>query len=880
MIEVKGQTYDEAAATRLRVARQAVAKTMRAQFPEVAATAAAILAQWLAGRIAAAIAAAESTNGAPLVADERRAIELEHTRIARYMAHDCVPFLLGSFVLPFRGGVKVADVLKAPGAYIGENFADPFEPDYDGGREVATILIGNDGEPYIVSMAHGEHPVRLYRSLWDVPAPAIEQCATVSAAGVDSTLLTAQTRVTTHRRNEQFNLTFKAHGVFPSERADGFTLPERISEDDDVENAREAKDRPPHTLVLVHPTWFLSSADKRATQPEAVRLAPGVYTFKPQFATIEPDAEESHGAPVTVFAGWKASRLCSSVVSYAEATAEGKRVVVLLVRDAGHQWQRADVQISEYARGGKLESLLRTAGLHDFKSARWNAVHDLLSAQQVRCVKADLLHALGWLDGGFEHYALPQGLVSRASAEADARPFITAYSKGVRDAFARKGDYAEWSTAAANLAHGDWLFSTALSAAFAPPLLRMLGESGAGLHIWGPSGAGKSTPLRLARSVWGTYELPTWDVTYNGAVAAAVVAQDSLTVYDEVGAATDKNVPPRLAYALGIGSERTRANQDGSERAPRQFRTVVLSSGEYTMRDAALKAGATYHEGQEVRFLDVAAVLDETRSPRLRALGPDAFGRTYGPALKNAYGHAGPLFLQQLFRFASLFKLDVQGLARAAHKHADACMTQAPAGVADNVKRARQQFVLFAAAGELAIATAVLGEHWRTGDMIEACGQAFQAWMKGRAEHGDLSQSGETTRAQAALRAFIERTPGRWADTAMPLTAAQVGWTRDIPGVGMAYFVQDGMLKREQCEFDGAALTRLLAECGMTLSGARTVGKATGAFPARFGGKLIKVRGFAVPHESSTEADDDTIEQVGAAFELATQTLRLVAAVH
>ncbi|WP_028211628.1 DUF927 domain-containing protein [Paraburkholderia mimosarum] len=865
--DVRAKHY-EGAVERLREARKAFATRARERYPEVRATAAAIRAEWLAERIATATAAAERAKGGALTVEERVEIEAQHKRIEQALEHGRQPFLLGSFVLPLGGGVTVADVLTMPGLYVGVEFADPLEPDYDGGRAVATILIGEDGEPYIVSQAHGAHGIRLCRTLWDLPAPVIEQCATVSAAGVDSLLQALPTRIVTHYRSEHYSLTYKAHGVFPSEHADGFTLPARISDDDAVENARDARERPPHTLVIVQPTWFVSPADARAEQPAAVRLATGVYTFKPHYTTLDPD-EAGRGGGDKVFAGWKASRLCSAVVSYAEATAEGKRAIVLLVRDAGHQWHRADVQSSEYSKGGRLESLLRTAGLHGFKGAQWKDVQDLLGYQQVRCVKADLLHTLGWVDGRFEQYALPQGLVS-ATLDSSARPSVAAYSKDVRDSFDRTGTYAAWLTAAAGLAHDDWLFSTALAASFAPPLLRPLGVTGAGLHVWGPSGAGKSTPLRLARSVWGPCALTAWDATYNGAVAAAVVAQDSLTAYDEVGSASDKSVPPRLAYALVNGSERTRANQDGSARAPRQFRTVVLSCGEYTMRDAAIKSGAAYHEGQEVRFLDVAAELDETRSPRMRMLGTEAFGRTFGPAIEQAYGHAGPLFIQQLFRFAGLFKLDVQGLARAAHKHADAMMMQAPGGVADNVKRARQQFVLFAAAGELAIATAVLGEHWNTGDMIKACGQAFAAWMKGRAEHGDLSLSGETTRAQRELRSLVERTPGQWVDVKNSLHGMQVGWARELPGVGTAYFIQDGMLKREQCEFDGAALTRLLAGCGMTMNGARTVGKAAGAIPVRLGGKLVKVRGFVIPEETAAGAGDveaDEADEVAAGAE-------------
>jgi hypothetical protein len=859
----------EAGAKQLREERRAFIRRIRAAFPEVREKSAEIRSQWLQARITTAKSRAASDKRSPLTRAEEREIELQHERIARYLDHERTPFLLGRFVLP--NIATVAQVLDDPHAYVGCEMPDPLEPDYDGGRPVATVLIGDDGVPYIVSQAHGAHAYRLYRTLWDVPAPGIEQCVTVSAAGLhDDMLRQDETCVTTRYEQETCALSFEHHGVFPSEAADGFTLPLPACDADDDEEAVSAATRPPHTLVVVHPTWFVSPADSRVPQPGPRRLAPGVYRFKPMRTTIEIVSDGKNGEEVTrketVFAGWQPVRLCSAVVTYAEASTHGRRAVVLLVHDSAQDWHKITVPVTEYARGGKLESLLREAGLHGFFASQWSVVHDLLSIQQQRSTKRELLHTLGWFDDKFERFVTPQGLVSKEHGTSSVPP-ITEFTQDVKRAFSSAGTLDGWQQAAA-LAHGDWVFSVALAAAFAAPLLRMLDITGAGIHLWGPSGVGKSTPLRLARSVWGPPELPSWDSTYNGAVAAATMAQDMLTIFDEIGSATDIGVPPKLAYALVNGSERTRAKQDGSARSPRQFRTVVLSSGECAMHVAATKSGNSWHEGQEIRFLDIEVPsAPAERSKKFKELGAREFSQQVSAVLSEQHGHAGPLFVGQLFRMAEIFSgwdtkdkffkfgiKDVRTLVQRFHQEPDARLFK-PDNVADNVLRARQQFVLFATAGELAIRMGVLGDVWMPGDMTEACGRAYSAWLNARAERGALSLSGETIRAEQTLRDFIERTSGRWATKKEDeLTSMQVGWTYVLLGIGTAYCVLDGKLKDEGCEFSGPELSRLLLDRGMVLSGMNIVaaGKAN-KFPARFGGKVRKVRGFMLPFTQPDE---------------------------
>lgn len=328
--------------------------------------------------------------------------------------------------------------------------------------------------------------------------------------------------------------------------------------------------------------------------------------------------------------------------------------------------------------------------------------------------------------------------------------------------------------------------------------------------------------------------------------------------FDEIGSAKDPRVPPRLAYDLINGVERGRSEKDGTARPLRQFRTVLLSSGEYSIREACDRAGVRHHEGQEIRFLDLAVRADESRSQEFKEQGARDFSKAMSAALADHHGHAGPLFMQQLFRLAEIHSNgDVRGFVRRCFEFADKEMLQAPGDAADNIQRARQQFVLFALAGELAICSAVLGERWRPGDMIAACGDAFRAWMDARAERGTLNLSGEEMRAEEEFRRFVEANEGRFRSPEQPLGPYDVAWVRDLPGLGRAYYVQNGKLKGNGCTMGGLELARHLAPRGMVLSGAATVGDEPGMFPARLGGKLVKIYGFLLP-EVVADGEDAT----------------------
>jgi P4 family phage/plasmid primase-like protien len=90
-----------------------------------------------------------------------RNIPLEEAREVARAAVSNKAELGGPWTLMFDkwGAVTVADVLREPGRYDKATLADPLEPDYNGGRNIARFY-ANEGTPYIHSFAHGG---KLYR---------------------------------------------------------------------------------------------------------------------------------------------------------------------------------------------------------------------------------------------------------------------------------------------------------------------------------------------------------------------------------------------------------------------------------------------------------------------------------------------------------------------------------------------------------------------------------------------------------------------------------------------------------------------------------------------------------------------------------------------
>ncbi len=151
------------------------------------------------------------------------------------------------------------------------------------------------------------------------------------------------------------------------------------------------------------------------------------------------------------------------------------------------------------------------------------------AARLLRCVTRTGWHAS---ETGFV-FVLPGGeTFGRGAADT----ILQADRASADAAYHASGNIGDWQTKVAALAVGNDRLALFLAAAFAGPLLDVLGEPSGGLHLVGDSRTGKSSAAVVAASVWGKptpdAQLRAWRGTANGleGTAAETSGESAVTI--------------------------------------------------------------------------------------------------------------------------------------------------------------------------------------------------------------------------------------------------------------------------------------------------------------------------------------------------------------
>jgi putative DNA primase/helicase len=170
-----------------------------------------------------------------------------------------------------------------------------------------------------------------------------------------------------------------------------------------------------------------------------------------------------------------------------------------------------------------------------------------------------------------------------------------------------KGNLDDWKSTVGVKCAGNSRLLLGLGVAFAAPLLALTGMESGGFHLVGDSSAGKTTTLKVAVSVTGEKHIPHWRTTTNGLEAIATAHNHSLLPLDEIAQADPRQVG-EIAYMLANGQGKTRMTKSLTNRKPKTWELLFLSSGELGMGAYMAQAGVTMKGGQEVRMPDIPAV--------------------------------------------------------------------------------------------------------------------------------------------------------------------------------------------------------------------------------------------------------------------------------
>ena len=212
-------------------------------------------------------------------------------------------------------------------------------------------------------------------------------------------------------------------------------------------------------------------------------------------------------------------------------------------------------------------------------------------------VRATCVDKVGWFKN---QYVLPHKVYGQQESERIVfQSLINSEKIGI------SGTLPEWQQHVGRYIIDNPILYLSACVAFVGPLLHLLNEENFAIHLTGNSSIGKTTAAHIARSMWGN-KIHSWRTTDNAAESIAKSANDGLLIFDELGE-VDAKAADNMAYMLGNGSGKGRANRKGDARPITTFRTVILSTGEVGLEGKLNDLGKTQKAGQAVRFIEIEA---------------------------------------------------------------------------------------------------------------------------------------------------------------------------------------------------------------------------------------------------------------------------------
>jgi putative DNA primase/helicase len=336
----------------------------------------------------------------------------------------------------------------------------------------------------------------------------------------------------------------------------------------------------------------------------------------------------------------------------------------------------------------------------------------------------------GWIDGAYVTQNKTYSLNGDSDLKfRDVEPIADSISE-------IKGTLAEWQDKIGSLCAGNSRLIFALATGLAAPLQPLVDVESGGFHMVGTTSVGKTTMLRVGSSVVGIKDIPHWRTTTNGLESIACAHNHMLLPLDEIAQAEAREVGA-IAYMLANGQGKTRMTKNLTNRKPKTWQLLFLSSGELGMGAYMAQSGIALKGGQEVRLPDIPAVPSGSAFGAFESIhnfeSAKQFAEHLDRATQTYHGTLLDAFLPKLVTnratnpdFANTLKKQVYAIAR---KLSEGTIDTAVARVAN-------RFALVQVALELAHAYGLLPfplEHigW-------AIGKMFRDWLDYRGGDGSI----------------------------------------------------------------------------------------------------------------------------------------------
>jgi hypothetical protein len=417
--------------------------------------------------------------------------------------------------------------------------------------------------------------------------------------------------------------------------------------------------------------------------------------------------------------------------------------------------------------GGRPDRLIVERGLADDpKQVRLhlrnrNAALSPGQDQSIRevetAIRAEPLHLLryaarnGWLPdkSGFVNSSGTIDSKHRRQEIMPPRRLNTAQCRGGKP----EGNLQGWIRNVAGPCRYSDLAMTALSAAFAAPLLKLTDRNSFGLNIFGAAKTGKSTVLVAASSVAGVgreEELPNWAATSASVGESCRFYCDRLMPVNELGLIAKKSAYAKIqptTYQIAEGRERDRhsksvfATIDDSA----GHRIIFCSTAEHSIDYYARLADETRDEGELARCTDIPTTRNNCKTvidrwPETVPIDQrTAWARKLLKRLRKACKRYHNVALEPFVRFLMEDWERAERLVTMyMQKFMDGLDTESMSGA---MEHAAENFSLILAGGVLAVDAGLLP--YKRGDLMRAVTRCFLSAISVTAEERDPLASGK-----------------------------------------------------------------------------------------------------------------------------------------
>ncbi len=418
---------------------------------------------------------------------------------------------------------------------------------------------------------------------------------------------------------------------------------------------------------------------------------------------------------------------------------------LLEFRDADQKLKVIPMPCSELqGEGLEVRKRLADEGLYinPYKGARTLLTDYILNSQPEQTTLC--VERTGW----YEHlFILPEQAIGQNGSERCLfQPKAMSHKPGV----AQKGELHQWQQLSKLCVCNSRLVFV-VSAAFAAPLLSLVGLESGGFNLFGGTSGGKTTALKMACSVYGGPNyLKQWRATINGLEAVCTAHNDCLLVQDEAAEMEPKDLG-RCVYMIANGQGKARWNEPDC----RRWVTLILSSAEKPLSQYISETGKIVQGGQCVRMIDIPGETDSGHrvfENIYQFKNGSEFSVYLQEQVKQTHGLPIVIFLEAMSQKVEQNRL---GFLDDVHQFEENFIKEYVNEKADGqVMRGAKRFALVAYAGELATELGIT--QWPKGEARKSAVMCFQAWLDHRGGHGSQEEKAILEQVRYFFQRFFD----------------------------------------------------------------------------------------------------------------------------